>query len=104
MVNIMKKKDVAKSLGISCPTVDRWSDETRQGLNDFPLAFTQRGRRQLWTADAIEEWIERRQATAQPPVVASATRRMKAATKEQKWRQEATEKAMERHGLNRNPK
>jgi predicted DNA-binding transcriptional regulator AlpA len=103
MTKILKKKDVAKSLGISCPTVDRWSEETRQGLNDFPLAFTQRGQIQRWTADAIEEWIVRRQSL-QPGTNIPATQHAKVAKKEQCRRQEATEKGLARHGLGRNQK
>jgi predicted DNA-binding transcriptional regulator AlpA len=98
MTKILKKKDVAKSLGVSCPTIDRWSEETRQGLNDFPLSFTQRGQRQLWTASAIEEWIARRQA-AQSPVNVPPARQSKA---EAKKRQERTVAGLQRHGLNRN--
>ena len=100
MTKILNKKDVAKSLGISCPTVDRWSEETRQGLNDFPLAFTQRGQRQLWSADAIEEWIVRRQSVH--PTVTAPTPRQ---TKKEHWnRQEQTAAGLQRHGLGRNQK
>jgi len=99
MTKILNKKGVAKSLGISCPTVDRWSEETRQGLNDFPLAFTKRGQRQLWTASAIEEWIERRQ-NVQLPVVIPPARQTKA---EAKKRQERTTAGLHRHGLGRSP-
>ena len=101
---IMNIEEVTNGLGYSEATIDRWCEETRHGLNDFPLPFTQKKRRRLWTADAIEEWVERRQSAAQTPVNVPAVRRTKAVAEERQRRQEATERALERHGLGRKQK
>lgn len=82
-----------------CEETRQMSEETRQQCNAFPLPFTQKGRRLLWSASAIEEWIEFRQF-ARPPVNVPPVRQ-KSVAKDKQRRQEATNRALERHGLNR---
>lgn len=96
-LKVLKVEDVAERLGNSPPTISRWCEESRQGRNDFPLPFSQRGRRRLWTADAIEEWIARRQSA--PPESNIST--LWQAKAEAKQRKKATESGLERHGLGR---
>jgi len=96
-LRILKIDDVTALLKVSRPTVDRWVSESRAGRNDFPVPFSQQRRKVRWTASAIEEWIERRQA-AQSPDNVPTPRQTK---KENRHRQERTTAGLQRHGLGR---
>ena len=100
-LQILQIADLTALLGVSRPTIDRWVLETRRGENDFPLPFTQRGRRLLWTKEAVANWINNRQQAVAPPINVPTARQAKAAAKERQRRREATERALERH---RHPK
>ena len=94
---IYQIEDVMALLKKSRPTIDRWCEETRQGKNDFPLPFTQKGRRVMWTADAIHDWIRHRQSTALPPVNITTAKQRRKQEREYQERQQRAEAALEKH-------
>ena len=57
---ILRIEDLLELIPVSRATFDRWIREARQGISDFPLPFTQPGRRCLWDSHVIEEWIANR--------------------------------------------
>jgi predicted DNA-binding transcriptional regulator AlpA len=78
-LQVLRIEDVVALLRVSRPTVDRWVQESREGKNDFPLPFSAKGRRVLWTADVIQNWIQSKQSAATPPVNVPTTRQRKKA-------------------------
>jgi predicted DNA-binding transcriptional regulator AlpA len=102
---ILGIEDVAKMLQVSRSTIDRWCEETREGHNDFPCPFSFRGRKQLWTADIIQEWIQRRQSAANPPVnVPTTSKERRQEQKAYQERQRKADQSLERHRRNRKAK
>ena len=97
---ILEVEDVITLFRRSRATIDRWVREARDGKSDFPVPFSAPGRRMLWDAHVIEQWLENRNKAASPVnVPATKTERQKAC--EFAERQKRARQALERHGINR---
>jgi len=97
---ILLVEDVTALLRVSRCTIDRWVREAREGRGDFVMPFSTPGRRMLWDAHVVEQWLANRNAVAspsKPPPVKSEKQK----AKEFNERQEQAAKALERHSRNR---
>jgi predicted DNA-binding transcriptional regulator AlpA len=93
---ILSIDDIRLQLGVSRSTIARWISEARRGLNDFPLPFLPKGRRLLWTATCIENWINNRQAP--PPVKTFASsKKRRQESKAFQERQKIAKAVIEKH-------
>jgi len=90
MEKLLTLKDVTEAVCLSYQTLHRLMK-----AGAFPQPVNGRGRKLLWTQSSIEDWMNRN-ATSQPattPVRPSKRQQ----DKEYRNRQEAAEKALERH-------
>ena len=95
---ILRVEDMLELFPVSGATFDRWLKETMEGINDLaPLPFTQPGKRRLWDACVVEQWISNRhQATAPTPSPAPA-KSEKQKAKDFNERQERAKTVIARH-------
>ena len=98
MLKTYRIEDLVELLGVSRATLDRWLAESRAGKNDFPLPFSRPGRRLIWTAEAVESWIEAKQKEVAPNIPPKSEKQK---AREFIERQERAQRALQRHGLNR---
>jgi len=97
---ILEVEDVITLFRRSRATIDRWVREARDGKSDFPVPFSAPGRRMLWDAHVIEQWLENRNKAASSFNVHTA-KTEKQKTREFAERQQRAKQALERHGINR---
>lgn len=97
-MKLLRIKEMMALLDCSSATIDRWCDETRQGRNDFVLPYTTKGKRRYWVADAVYDWILRRQSIAnQPPINITTAKQRKKQEREFQERQQRADAGLERH-------
>ena len=90
MKKLLTVNEVTERLRLSYQTLNRYLN-----AGTFPQPVNGRKRKLLWTEETIEEWVNRN-ATPQPAIsFARASKRQQ--DKEFHKRQEAAEKALERH-------
>ena len=97
MVKTYRIENLVELLGVSRATLDRWLAEARRGENDIPLPFSKPGRRMIWTAEAIESWIEHRQSAASMLPVTPKSKNEKQKANEWLVRQQKAQVALEQH-------
>ena len=59
-------EDMMGILKCSRPTLGKRTEESRVGLIDMPPPFTKKGQRPVWCAQAIRDWVTRRQTLDEP--------------------------------------
>ena len=97
---IFTVENLLEVLPVSRATLDRWVRDGRNGQSDFPPPFTLPGRRMLWDADVIEQWIANRHKASSPsPSPAKSEKAREFAA-----RQERAQQVLGRHGINRTQK
>jgi len=94
---ILLVEDVTELLRVSRCTIDRWVREAREGKSDFPIPFSQPGRRMLWDAHVMEQWLENRNKAALP-IAPAKSEKQKA--REFAARLERARATLRQHGLN----
>ena len=96
---ILLVEDVTALLRVSRCTIDRWVREAREGRGDFVMPFSTPGRRMLWDAHVVEQWLANRNATASPGKP-PPTKSEKQKVKDFNERQERAKVALARHRKN----
>ena len=96
---ILRIEELLALIPVSRPTIDRWTREAREGRGDFPIPFSEPGRRMLWDAHVVERWLENRNNATSP--AAPPTKSAKQQAREFAARQEAARQTLEKHGINR---
>jgi len=97
MNKLLTQQEVCELVRISYPTLYRWLK-----LETFPPPVNGRGRKLLWTQDAIEEWMSRsatpsdRNNADSPPDKSERQR-----AREFIERQERARRVLEQHGISR---
>ena len=94
---ILRIEDLLELIPVSRATLDRWIREAREGLNDFPIPFSQPGRRMLWDNRVIEQWIAERHLASLPNVPPIKSERQRA--KDYEERQRRAKQVLKRHGI-----
>ena len=90
MNRLLTQQEVCDLLRISYPTLYRWMNS-----GTFPAPVNGRGRKLLWTQDAIEEWTNRQSPVNAPTPAGAAKKRRERKSYEQ--RQALAEAALRRH-------
>jgi len=95
---IFTVENLLEVLPVSRATLDRWIREAREGQSDFPIPFSLPGRRMLWDAHVVEQWIENRHKATSPNVPAKSEKQKAREFIERQQRAKAT---LARHGIDR---
>ena len=93
---ILLLDEVAARLGLAPATVRKYLAQRRQGIGSLPLPISQRGGKLRWLTSDIEAYLQSLSNNEPPVKVASASKRRQE-SKSFKQRQEAAQKALERH-------
>jgi len=95
--------DVAAKTRLAPVSIRKAVSDRRKGIGSFPLPISAPGGKLRWLASDIEAYLQSL-SSAEPPVkVASASKRRQE-SKSFKQRQEAAQKALERHRSDRTAK
>jgi len=92
--------EVAARLGLAPVTVRKYLAQRRQGIGSFPLPISVTGGKLRWLASDIEAYLQSLSSTEPPVKVASSSKRRQE-SKSFKQRQEAAQKALDRHRAGR---
>lgn len=96
MNRLLTQQEICELIRISYPTLARWLT-----AGTFPQPINGRGRKLLWTEDAIQDWIRHRQSTVTPPVQITTVKQRKRQERAYQERQQRAEQALQRHRINR---
>jgi predicted DNA-binding transcriptional regulator AlpA len=99
MNKISTAAQVLERLRIGASTLGRWCAESRAGIGTFPLPVSEPGKQRRWLASSIDAWLERQQATPQPPPVSPTKQNRR--LEEQRA---VTQKILEKHYPHRKAK
>ena len=92
--------DVAAATRLAPVSIYKAVSDRRKGIGSFPLPISAPGGKLRWLASDIEAYLQSLSSTEPPVKVASASKRRQE-SKSFKQRQEAAQKALDRHRAGR---
>ena len=91
---ILLINEVAEMVEASPSSISRWCEESRKGLNTFPLPVSARGGKRRWLLSDIEQYLE---SLSTVKAVPASVRKPRRNAKAHAQRQSVTDRALAKY-------